>query len=182
MTPMVSVVMAVYNEELYLQQAIESILNQSLDDFEFVIVNDGSTDRSAEIIRSYNDSRIRLLNQENRGLTRSLNRGIKEARGGMIARMDADDISEPKRLEMQVEFLEANPDYVLVGTNVWIMTDDGEIIRKSNYPVNDEGVRQVLLHTDYSPFCHSSVMFRKDAAMKCGLYDERLATCQDWLG
>ena len=106
-TPMISVVMPVYNAEKYLDEAIKSILVQTCKDFEFIIINDGSNDKSLEIIEKYNiqDERIVLINRENRGLIASLNEGIEKTKGRYIARMDADDISLPDRFEKQIEFL-----------------------------------------------------------------------------
>ena len=116
--PKVSVVMSVYNSEPFIRDAIKSILGQSFQDFEFIIINDGSTDGSLQIIQSYGDSRIRITSQENLGLTKSLNKGIGIARGEYIARQDADDISEPSRLEKQVAVLEQNSRAVLVSSNI----------------------------------------------------------------
>ena len=107
--PLVSVLMAVYNGEKYLLEAIESILNQTYTNFEFLIINDGSTDSTEEIILSYSDQRIRYIkNEQNLKLIASLNKGLDLAKGKYIARMDADDISLPDRLEKQVNFLERN--------------------------------------------------------------------------
>src|SRR5659263_168424 len=108
--PKVTVLMAVYNGERYLREAIESILGQSFADFEFFIVNDGCTDSSRDIILSYRDPRIRLIdNQENIGLTKSLNIGLSLASGEYVARQDADDISYPTRIEKQIEYFETYP-------------------------------------------------------------------------
>ncbi len=114
---MVSIIMPVYNSSGYLSDAIESILSQTYSDFEFIIIDDASTDNSIEIIYSYHDPRIVLLkNDINLGVTHSLNKGIKHARGKYIARMDADDIALPQRIELQVDFLEKNPEFILVGS------------------------------------------------------------------
>ena len=108
--PKVSVLMSVYNGEKYLREAVESILNQTFRDFEFIIIDDGSTDSTNEIIRSYSDCRIRLLeNEENIGLTKSLNKGIDQCRGEYIARMDGDDVSLQQRFSKQLEYLINNP-------------------------------------------------------------------------
>ena len=116
-SPRVTVLMAVYNGERFLAEAVASILDQTFRDFEFLIVNDGSTDRSREIILSFGDPRIRLVdNPENIGLTRSLNRGLELAKGGLIARQDADDISLPERLEREIGFLDGNPKAAIVGS------------------------------------------------------------------
>jgi glycosyltransferase involved in cell wall biosynthesis len=100
----------VYNGERFLREAVESILNQTFEDFEFIIINDGSTDRTGEILNSYKDERLKIFNQPNRGLTKSLNRALKLSQGKYIARQDADDISEPNRLEVQVTYLEFHPE------------------------------------------------------------------------
>ena len=107
MNPTISVIMSVYNGERYLKDSIESILNQSFSDFEFIIINDGSTDNSNNIIIEYSksDSRIVFVNQKNIGLTKSLNKGLKIAKGEYIARQDSDDISDEKRFENQINFL-----------------------------------------------------------------------------
>ena len=110
MEPIISVVMPVYNGDKYLQEAIESILNQTEGDFEFIIINDGSTDDSPALIDKYRelDSRIKVITQENKGLISSLNTGIDEAKGKYIARMDADDVSLPERFRTQLEYMEKN--------------------------------------------------------------------------
>ncbi len=161
--PKVTVLMCVYNSQTYLRQAIESILGQTYSGFEFLILNDGSTDHSPEIIDSYDDIRIRVINNStNIGLTKSLNRGLAAAKGSFIARHDADDISHPTRLQKQVEFMELHPSVVLLGTQV-------RTIDKKGRPVCDhlwtKATAQcaVLLQLIFdNPFVHSSVMFRRD--------------------
>src|SRR5438270_5027187 len=115
--PLVSVVMTVYNAQEYLNMAIDSILNQTYRNLEFIIIDDGSTDNSGHIIEAYNDSRIKYTPQKNRGLAAALNKGIGVARGKYIARMDHDDISYRTRLEKQVEFLENNKGVAMVGAS-----------------------------------------------------------------
>ncbi|MHA1713815.1 MAG: glycosyltransferase, partial [Candidatus Ranarchaeia archaeon] len=129
--PKVSVIMSVYNAEKHVKKAIDSILSQTFRDFEFIIINDGSTDRTSEILKSYADPRLIVVNQANRGVTQSLNKAIGMARGQYIARMDADDISLPQRLEMQVEFLEEHPEVGLVGTSVITIDEEGKTIKES---------------------------------------------------
>jgi glycosyltransferase involved in cell wall biosynthesis len=150
--PLISVVMPVYNAAQYLREAIDSILNQTFRDFEFIIINDGSTDRSLEIIQSYNDDRIRLINQKNTGLAKALNNGIAIAKSDFIARMDADDISIPERLTSQFSFLESNVDVVAVGSNAEVIDKEGNhvyctaqpstwsenFVEISNCPICDE--------------------------------------------
>src|SRR5690606_5635129 len=112
---LVTVLMPAFNPGKYLPEAIESILSQTYSDFEFLIINDGSTDDTLEVIKSYKDSRIRLISRENKGLINTLNEGIDAASGQLIARMDADDICLSTRLEKQVKFFDEHPDHVLVG-------------------------------------------------------------------
>jgi len=113
-----SIVMSVYNGANYVSDAIESILNQSYDNFEFIIVNDGSTDNSLKIIESFTDKRIKIINQDNQGLVAALNTAIKAASGDLIARQDADDISLPERLSKQVGAIITNPNLVLLGSSI----------------------------------------------------------------
>ena len=116
--PRVSVVMPAYNAEKYIGEAIDSILNQTFTDFEFIIIDDGSSDRTADIVKSYSDPRIRLLaNERNSGIVASLNRGIQKATGKYIARMDADDYSRLDRIKKQVDFLDNHPEVIALGTS-----------------------------------------------------------------
>ena len=126
--PKVSVLMSVYNGEKYLKEAIKSILGQSFKDFEFIIINDGSIDKTEKIIKVFNDKRIVLINQENIGLTKSLNNGLKLAQGDYIARMDADDVALSYRLEKQVKFLDSNPHIFLVGSSCYLINESNLLI------------------------------------------------------
>ena len=128
LVPKISVVMPVYNGEKYLREAIESILDQTYQDFEFIMVNDASTDGSGSILSEFAnlDQRIRILtNESNLGIAGATNRGIAQARGEYIALMDQDDISLPERFEKQVEFLSNHPDISVLGTNSIILEEDG---------------------------------------------------------
>ena len=145
-TPKVSIIMSVYNGEKYLQEAIESILNQSYSGFEFIIVNDGSTDYTEEILNEYTDSRIvRINNQENIGLARSLNRAIETAHGELIARMDADDISAPDRFEKQVAYLDAELEVSVLGTYMKQIDADGNNLGILNVPCNHNLIKWKML-------------------------------------
>jgi glycosyltransferase involved in cell wall biosynthesis len=170
--PKVTVLMAVYNGERFLREAIESILGQTFQDFEFLIINDGSTDDTREIVLSYDDKRIRLVdNEHNLGLPRSLNKGLKIAEGKFIARQDADDISEPKRLSRQVAFLEAHPEVALLGTWYKEIDAQGDIIGSRELPCNYTEIRWSLLF--FCPFVHSSVMLRRSVVLgQIGIYNE----------
>ena len=180
--PLISVVMSVYNGEKYLSEAIESILKQTYKDFEFIIVNDGSTDSSLEIIREYQkqDNRIKIIDQENTGLAKALNNGIKITQGKYIARMDADDISLPERLEIQVQFLNENKTIGLVGLSAIAIDEKGEDICLLKRPLSDCDIKEMLKET--SPFFHGSVMFHKDLFDSVGSYPEELSIFfEDWV-
>lgn len=165
-SPRVTVLMPVYNGENYLCEAIESILTQTFDDFEFLIINDGSTDRSAEIIESYPDSRIRLVhNESNLKLIATLNKGLELARGKYIARMDCDDISLSGRLSRQVAFLNDHPEVGVCGTWIKTLGEVEEDVIK--YPLGDEEIRSQLIFE--SPFAHPSVMMRRDMVSEAGI-------------
>ena len=176
--------MAVYNGEAYLKDAVDSILEQEYADFEFIIINDASTDSSASILDSIEDQRIvRLRNAENVGLTKSLNVGLRVAKGEYIARMDADDISHPDRLIQQVEFLDRHPDHVLCGSSYRLINDRGDVVKTYFKPMLDLELRWVShLRT---PLEHASVTFRRcSPAGERYFYDERYVTAQDaefWL-
>ena len=180
--PRVTVLMAVYNGAAYLREAMDSILAQTFRDFEFLIVNDGSTDDSRAIVASYNDSRIRILdNPENIGLTRSLNRGLAEARGELIARQDADDVSYPRRLEMQVSFLDSHPHLALVGSQARFINEEGKPTPSRLWwkATTAAGIRFQLLFD--SPFIHTAVLFRRKIIWDAlGGYDESFKTSQDF--
>jgi glycosyltransferase involved in cell wall biosynthesis len=171
--------MSVYNGEKYLNEAIDSILGQTIKDFEFLIVNDGSTDKTGEILKSYNDPRIKIINNEkNIGLTKSLNKGLKLARGEYIARMDADDISMPERLEKEVDFLEIHQDYAVVGTFVKILNKNSEIVRLWDRPIKNTEIREFLRKDNC--IVHGSVMVRKSSLHNVGFYDKLMVRSQDY--
>lgn len=156
--PLVSIVMPVYNGEKFLKEAITSILNQTYSNFEFIIINDGSIDNSEEIILSFTDSRIVYVkNPENYKLIKTLNIGFSMAKGKYIARMDADDVSHPERLHKQVQFLDVNEYYGLIGTGVNLL--NGEIKTQMLYHTDHESLKFALAF--YCPFIHPSVMIRK---------------------
>jgi len=176
--PKISVIMPVYNGEKYLQKAIQSILLQSYPYFEFIIINDGSTDKSRNIIESINDTRIIRIHQENKGVPTALNVGIQKANSDFIARMDADDFSLPNRFELQLKFLLSHYDYVAVGTNAIVVSEDGTKLFYTNQPQTWEEIKS---HLPTTPFFHSSVMMRKKHVEMCQCYDENLFIAQDYL-
>lgn len=164
-TPKVSVLMPVYNTELYVEEAIDSILAQTFKDFELIIINDGSSDSSEQKILKYSDERIRYIkNEENIKLIATLNKGIDLAKGEYIVRMDADDISLPDRILKQVEFMDTNPEIGVSGTWFRLLGTD-EVIE---HPVSDTQVRvKMFVNT---PFAHPSVIIRKKVLTTHNLY------------
>jgi len=181
-TPVISVVMSVYNGSKYLKEAIESIIKQTYKSWEFIIVNDGSTDGSMKMLLDYlkNERRIIIVDQKNMGLTRSLNRALMLSRGVYIARQDADDVSFPDRLSSEVDFLKPRPEYALVGSDYQVIGIKGKIENKmSKYFIfNDEEIRENMIR--YNPFCHTSVLFKREILDNIGFYNERLKYSQDY--
>lgn len=178
--PLVTVLMSVHNDERLLPQAVESILAQTMGDFEFLIIDDGSTDGSGTALRRFCDSRVRLLrNGSNLGLTRSLNIGLSEARGTYIARMDADDVAEPDRFARQVNFLRFNPNVGLLGTGRTLIDEHGDTI--SIVPAESGRLRVLWKMLLGNAFAHPTVMLRRGVLERHHLrYDERFQTAQDY--
>lgn len=169
-SPCVSILLPVYNGAEFVSSAIDSLLAQTFTDFELIVLNDGSTDSSQEIIDSYSDSRIVRVYHDNMGLHRTLNKGIELARGKYICRMDQDDTSAPERLEMQKNFLDSNFDVGLVGSTCWLVTIGETAKRVVGYAFADYEIKWFLLFDN--PMIHSSVMFRKDILESSGGYAE----------
>lgn len=183
---LVSVIMTNYNtQEKYLREAIESVLGQTYSDFEFIIVDDGSTDDSVSIIESYDDKRIRLIrNAQNIGLTKSLNIAMKECKGEFIARMDSDDVCMPQRFEKQVEFLRKNQDVIVCGTGArhvgdWQKHNSNEKVYR--YIPKKEEHRIYLLFGNFPNIIHSTAMFNHEKLKKYGItYNENYVCAQDF--
>jgi len=178
--PQVTVVMSVYNGARYVRQAIDSILNQTFTDLELIVVNDGSTDDTARILASYTDERLVLLeNESNIGLTRSLNKALRIARGEYIARQDADDFSLPERLARQVAYLEAHPRTGFMGTTAIWIDETGKTLQVWHQPTTNPEIQERLLW--YCPLMHGSVMMRRRALAEVGgKYTEDMRTGQDY--
>ena len=173
--PTISVVMPVYNSEKYLYEAIDSILNQTYTNFEFIILNDGSIDKIEEIILSYDDQRIVYVkNEENLQIVKTLNKGISLAKGKYIARMDADDISLPERLERQIEFMESNPDIDVCGTGYIALGKKRFIFKPLK---KHEYIKIKLLFT--SPLAHPTVLMKKEI-FDDYQYDEGYPKAEDY--
>lgn len=164
--PKISVIMPVYNAQRYLRRAIDSILAQSFTDFEFLILNDASTDNTESILNNYSDSRIRYINNEqNIGVARSLNRGLRLARGEYIARMDADDVSLKKRFSQQVKYLSDNASVGIVGTWIRLFGDQLPLIEQT--PTGSSNVAAYMVFDN--PIYHPTVMLRRSLIEEYGL-------------
>lgn len=180
--PRITVLMAVHNGERYLRKAIDSVLDQTFHDFEFLVINDGSTDATYHILESYGDNRLHVIeNERNLGLTKSLNRGLRCARGEFIARHDADDVAWRDRLAHQLAYLEKNPTVAIVGTQARVIDESGRHLK-----VNDveKGTTNLAIHWQLifdSPFFHSTVMARTNVMREAlGGYNENYITSQDF--
>lgn len=178
MKPEITVLMSVFNGSNTVANAIESILNQTFKNFEFIIINDGSTDDTSEILNQFSkaDSRINLFEQKNLGLTKSLNNGVNAANGKYIARQDADDLSKPQRLQKQLLLFQNNPSIALVGSNSEDHYDSLGASSEWGFYSDEELKSIVYLQT---PFPHSSAMVRTDALRAVGGYNEDFKTSQD---
>ena len=177
--PLVSVVLTVYNRPI-VRGAIKSILEQTYENFEFIIVDNASTDNTVDVIKSFNDDRIKLyVNDKNYGQTYSLNRGLKLAQGKYIARLDSDDISLPKRLEKEVDFLEKHPDYVFCGTWIQLISDDDRLGIIRRFPITNEGFRTCQYLACAA--IHPTIMMRKEILEKYKIeYDPNIVIAEDY--
>lgn len=174
----ISVIMAVFNAERYLAEAIESVLSQTFVNFELIMVDDGSTDNSRDILNRFNDERIEIIWQPNSGPASARNNGIKRAKGKYIAILDADDLCLPERLEIQYNFLRTNLDCIAVGSNAHVIDEHGRHIYTSDISLTSEELKNGLPHK--MPFRHPSVMYQKDAFVKAGMYPD-IAMIEDVL-
>lgn len=175
--PKISVIMPVYNGEKYLSEAIKSILNQTESGFEFIIIDDGSTDNTKEIIDSISDSRIKYIKANHGGIVNALNLGIEVSSGVYIARMDADDISLQNRLKTQTEYLDQHADVAICGTWADIIDEKGKITGEMIFPPEVIHVRDLFLH---NPFIHSSIMIRREVLISAGLYKKNFRHVEDY--
>lgn len=168
--PLVSILLPVYNAELFIRDSIQSILDQTYSNWELIIVDDGSKDKSLEIANSFTDKRIQVLKKSNSGMGDSLNKALAIAKGDFIARQDADDISLPTRLEKQVQFMLKNPGTGLLGTWSKIINERGEATGQFHkHPLSSPELKCDLLFDN--PFVHSSVIFKRQVINDCGMYD-----------
>jgi hypothetical protein len=178
--PVVSIVMSVFNGQAFLSEAIESIRSQTFSNYEFVVINDGSTDKTAEILSAYasSDARMHIIHHENKGRAASLNIGIGLAKGNYIARMDADDISLPHRLEAQVDFMDRNPSVGVLGGAVEVIRSAGHVLTTFQPPVQDSDIKSKMLHGN--PMWHPTVVMRKEVVLAAGGYRKPLLDADDY--
>lgn len=179
--PLVSVVMPVYNCRQYVARAIDSVLAQTFGDFELLIIDDGSTDATPEILWRYaaDDARVRVLTRPHGGVGAALNAGLAESRGKMIARMDADDICLPDRFTRQLDFLSNHPDHVLVGARVLLIDPDGDpLYEMEDIPEAHEQIDRMLLEARWA-IVHPTVMMRREAVTRVGGYGDDLVPVED---
>lgn len=179
-TPVISVLMAVRNGIRFVNEAVTSILTQTESRFEFLIIDDGSTDGTAQCLEQIEDERVSVVRQDNVGLTKSLNRLLAKARGQFIARMDADDCSLPKRFSRQIDFLTRHPSAVAVGSDVIYMNEFGRRLFRRRMPSSHAEIDACHLSGWGGFLVHPSVMMRADAVREVGGYDESLTFCQDY--
>lgn len=185
--PLLSVLMPVYNGREFIRPSMDTILAQTFRDFELVIINDGSTDDTQEIIDSYKDPRIVSVYQKNQGVARSLNNGLEICRGKYVRRHDADDISTPEAFQKQIDFLEKNPDYVMVTNQVTFMTTKGKIAWKYRLPKRSFFGDKYQVDADFShfsldstaPIVHGTACFRREEILKIGKYRTEFIVSED---
>jgi len=180
-TPRVSVILPAYNAERTLAEAIESLLTQSFTDFELIIVDDGSTDETSAVIGrcAATDARIVcLVNPTNQGISRSRNRALAAAKGEFVACLDSDDVADSNRLVCQVEFMEAHPECVLVGSDLAIIDEQSVVVGHRSYPHADAALRRAMPRRN--PFAQPACLFRTQVARDLGGYREDLPVCEDY--
>jgi len=179
MHPKVTILMPACNAGKYIAEAIRSVLEQTYADFELLIVDDGSTDDTVDVVRGFSDRRIRLLTKEKEGISVALNAGLQMARGTYIARFDADDICLPRRLERQVIFLDGHPAYLIAGSDAEYISENGEHL--FHFRCTGHTHREIIDNLyRCCPFIHSAVMYRKEAILRMGGYSRYAHNFEDY--
>lgn len=178
--PEISVLMPAYNAGKYIHDAIDSVMKQSFTGFELLVINDGSTDDTEMIVRSFNDPRIRIINQPHQGIAAALNIGLLNAAAPLIARFDADDICYPFRLQEQYDLMIRDPSLVLIGADAdYIDKNCEHLFTYHNTGYTHEEISAKI--KEFCPFIHSTVMYKKSVALELGGYDNRAHTFEDYL-
>jgi hypothetical protein len=178
--PLITVLMPAYNAENYIREAIQSVLCQTFEDFEMLVIDDGSSDRTKQIVDEFSDIRIKRISKAHEGISKTLNIGLYCSTGKYIARFDADDICFPERLQYQVNFLESHPDHSLTGCDAAYIQEDGEYLFQFKCMAHEhhEIIRKLYF---YCPFIHSGVMFRKEDVIAAGGYPIHAHHFEDYL-
>ena len=176
--PAVSVLMSVHDGAPWVADAVASVLAQTAGNLELIVVDDGSTDATPDLLAAVRDPRLRVMRQARTGLTRALNRALGAARGALVARLDADDVALPERLARQRAFLQQRPDVGLLGSAAREIDADGALVRVVQPPAEDSALRRALIRAN--PFVHSSIVVRRALLERAGGYDETLAVAQDY--
>jgi glycosyltransferase involved in cell wall biosynthesis len=179
--PAISVVLGVYNGQRFIAAAIESILKQTFTDFEFIVVDDGSTDKTVSILQKYasQDPRLKVVQIPHGGIVDAANAGLQAARAPLIARADADDISMPERFAKQVQYMAEHPDVVCLGSRMWLMEPYGSIIDQSHHPLTHEEIDRELLRGSGWAMPQPVAMLRKEAITKIGGYRKEYLWSED---
>ncbi|MEI8248965.1 MAG: glycosyltransferase [Candidatus Taylorbacteria bacterium] len=180
-SPIVSVIMPAFNREKYIAESIQSVLAQTFKEFELIIIDDGSKDKTLEIARGFqNDQRMRIfVNEKNMGIAKTRNRGLELARAELIAPLDSDDVwLDQNKLKKQVEFMNANPDYCMLGGGIMHMDTDSKHVKKVLFPIYDSTIRKIALQ--FNPFPQSTLIYRKKVALACGGYSSEYEICDDY--
>jgi glycosyltransferase involved in cell wall biosynthesis len=176
--PAVSVLMPVRNGVPWVREAVTSVLTQTAGDLELIVIDDGSTDDTPEVLAAFRDPRLRIEQQSSAGITRALVRALELARAPLVARLDADDVALPDRLERQRRFLDNRPEVGLLGTGARELDPAGREVRIVRPPSNDESIRRALIRAN--PFVHSSVVMRREVLDRAGGYDPEFPVAQDY--
>jgi len=176
--PKISVIIPTYNKAQYLKEAIESVLNQAYKEIEVIVIDDGSTDDTGEVIKSFDDTRIIYFFQKNKGPAAARNSGLKKAKGRYVAFLDSDDLWLSGKLKRQMDFIEKNPEIELLGTGCYEITDKGKIIGKKIFPIKNKILQKDLIK--YNPFIQSSIIIRREVFGKVGLYNQKFRESEDY--
>ena len=174
---MITVLLPTFNDEKYIEETISSILKSSFKEFELLIINDGSSDRTLDIINLFDDKRIRLISQKNKGLVKSLNLGFKEAKFNLIARIDGDDIMQENRLQIQYDLIDKF-NFDIVGSNAVVINEDSNPIGKTDLPISHEEIKNKLIQLRPA-IIHPSLLIKKDCVISEGGYNKLYEHCED---
>lgn len=178
MIPIVTIITTVHNGEEFIEECVHSILGQTVEDFEHIILNNGSTDGTARILDQFTDPRLQIIHQENLGISSSLNKGVRFSNCDLIARLDADDYCLSNRLERQISIMNENPHVVLCGSRFHELTGTKLSQQRVLFTENDHAIRKAM--SSFNPFAHSTVMFRKNCFIEAGYYNNKFKYAQDY--